>query len=83
MLLEVPSCLFYGGSLIEKGDRALVDSLCNWEGLPQTTAYTAASTTDASAVSASDDMIAYWSGIFRHVAWKSVHLAEGVTVAAG
>lgn len=58
VLLEVPSRLFYGGSLIEKGDRALVDSLCNWEGLPQTTAYTAASTTDASAVSASDDMIA-------------------------
>ena len=33
VLLEVPSRLFYGGSLVEKGDRALVDSLRDWEGL--------------------------------------------------
>jgi hypothetical protein len=34
VLLEVPSRLFYSGSLIERADRQLVDSLTDWEGLP-------------------------------------------------
>jgi hypothetical protein len=34
VLLEVPSMLFYSGSLIERADRQLVDSLTDWEGLP-------------------------------------------------
>jgi hypothetical protein len=35
VLLEVPSRLFYSGSLIERADRQLVDSLTDWEGLPR------------------------------------------------
>ena len=33
-LIELPSRLFYNSELYEKGDRAMIDSMLNWERLP-------------------------------------------------